>query len=382
VRRLHLIFVIVVVTAFVSAFLAERSRPFEPAAEPALLPAGIGLPPVKVDRGTHTLRGTVVDHAGAPAAEVTVQARPLAADGERGAREPFHFAHTAADGAFELAHLVPGRYAILLVSPGVENTALEVDVPGARASDPASEPASEPAPTWRLNPPYADVPAAPDPVYVALTGAVRRPPTLPEAGASLDGYEIALLPRDDDARWRGAVERRVPIDAAGHFRVDDLAVADHLIRVLPPWARGGTWPYLVERDLSAAELAAGAGEQPSGEPTLALELDVAELEGRLLDARGRAIEGALLRLQPFGASPERAWPAASTDPEGRFVLRDLPDESGELVVFHDRTSPVQQTVTPGGEPIVVRVELTRRKVPPHMNKFGKPYGRSADAGNY
>jgi len=70
------------------------------------------------------------------------------------------------------------------------------------------------------------------------------------------------------------------------------------------------------------------------------------------------------------------------DAQGRFVLSGLPDTAGELVVFHDRTSPVQQTVTPGGEPVVVRVELTRRKVPPHMNKFGKPYGRSADAGNY
>jgi hypothetical protein len=320
VQRLHLIFVIVVVTAFVSAFLAERSRPVEPPAEPALLPAGIGLPPLKIERGTHTLRGKVVDHAGAPAAEVTVQARPLAPESARGTREPFFFAHTAADGAFELAHLLPGRYAILLVSPGVENTALEFDVVAERAGDRSSDK----EPTWHLNPPYADVPVAPDPVYVALAGAVRRPPTLPEAGASLEGYEVALLPRDDDARWRGAVERRAPVDAAGRFRVDDLAVADHVIRVLPPWARGGTWPYLVERDLPAAEIAAGAGEQPSGEPTLALELDVAELEGRLLDARGRAIEGALLRLQPFGASPERAWPAASTDPEGRFVLRDLP----------------------------------------------------------
>lgn len=64
--------------------------------------------------------------------------------------------------------------------------------------------------------------------------------------------------------------------------------------------------------------------------------------------------------------------------DGRFELRDLPEGPGTLVVFHDRASAWQQRVEAGTivAPIAVQLELTRRKVPPHMNKFGKPYGRS------
>jgi plastocyanin len=72
------------------------------------------------------------------------------------------------------------------------------------------------------------------------------------------------------------------------------------------------------------------------------------------------------------------------DAQGRFVLADLPDEAGELVVFHERANPWQQRLLPteAGD-VAVRLELTRRKVPPHMNKFGKPYQRTpSDAGNY
>lgn len=67
------------------------------------------------------------------------------------------------------------------------------------------------------------------------------------------------------------------------------------------------------------------------------------------------------------------------DGEGRFLLRDLPEGPGTLVVFHDRASVWQQRVEVGAAPAPVDalLNLTRRKVPPHMNKFGKPYGRGA-----
>lgn len=73
------------------------------------------------------------------------------------------------------------------------------------------------------------------------------------------------------------------------------------------------------------------------------------------------------------------------DAQGRFTLTDLPEGPGHLVVFHDRTSPWQQRVEVGAapvEPLQIKLELTRRKVPPHMNKFGKPYGRRNDPGSY
>jgi len=307
VRRLHLIFAIVVVTAFVSAFLAERTRPAEPEDELPPPPAVAPLEPLSPRRGDHALAGFVVDAQGRPAAEVSVKARPLDADLD----EPFAFAQTDARGAFTLEHLAAGRHAIVLVRPGVPTTEAEVAVP------------ADTPPELRLAEPYPELPDAPDPVYVAFSGSVRRPAEL-GGDASLEGYEVVLLPLDDEARWRGAMERRATVDADGRFSIDDLAVADHRIAVVPPWARGGTWPYLVERALAADAIAAGANDETAAEDALALELEVGEIDGRLFDARGRAIEGALLRVRPVGASDERSWPAASTDAEGRFALRDLP----------------------------------------------------------
>jgi hypothetical protein len=67
--------------------------------------------------------------------------------------------------------------------------------------------------------------------------------------------------------------------------------------------------------------------------------------------------------------------------DGSFLLTDLPEGPGTLVVFHDRASVWQQRMDPraGADPIAVTLSLTRRKVPPHMNKFGRPYGRTSNA---
>jgi hypothetical protein len=71
------------------------------------------------------------------------------------------------------------------------------------------------------------------------------------------------------------------------------------------------------------------------------------------------------------------------DAQGRFTLTGLPAGEGELVVFHDRSTPWRQRLDPAaaGE-LSIEVELTTRKVPPHMNKFGKPYGRPQDGERY
>lgn len=67
--------------------------------------------------------------------------------------------------------------------------------------------------------------------------------------------------------------------------------------------------------------------------------------------------------------------------DGRFRLADLPTGQGDLVVWHDRATPWQSRVEAGKqEPLDVRLELKLKRIPPHMNKFGKPYGRSSDGG--
>lgn len=68
-------------------------------------------------------------------------------------------------------------------------------------------------------------------------------------------------------------------------------------------------------------------------------------------------------------------------PDGRFRLSNLPAGPGELVVFHDRASPWQQALDPAtAGPVAARIELAQRKVPPHDNKFGKPYRNRSGRG--
>ena len=73
---------------------------------------------------------------------------------------------------------------------------------------------------------------------------------------------------------------------------------------------------------------------------------------------------------------------AHPDASGDFHLRDVPAVEGDLVVWHDRATPWHAVIKAGAtdKPVVVPLELSQRRVPAHMNKFGKPYGRSIDGG--
>ena len=69
--------------------------------------------------------------------------------------------------------------------------------------------------------------------------------------------------------------------------------------------------------------------------------------------------------------------------DGTFRLDGLPEGEGELVVFHDRARPWRRTLDPAGAaPLEIRLDLDRRRVPPHMNKFGRPYGARPDERRY
>lgn len=69
---------------------------------------------------------------------------------------------------------------------------------------------------------------------------------------------------------------------------------------------------------------------------------------------------------PFFARPDGA---------GQFRL-DVPEgTAGELFVWHERARLWRRKLD--GQPagaIAIELDLSRPRVPPHMNKFGKPYG--------
>lgn len=74
--------------------------------------------------------------------------------------------------------------------------------------------------------------------------------------------------------------------------------------------------------------------------------------------------------------------ATSPDAQGRFVLRDLPPGGGELFVWHDRATLWRKLLSTDADQVIeVPLNLSKRRVPPHLNKFGKPY-RRAGSGEY
>lgn len=62
--------------------------------------------------------------------------------------------------------------------------------------------------------------------------------------------------------------------------------------------------------------------------------------------------------------------------EGRFRLEGLPPGPGTLTLWHERAEPSSLELTlPVEEPLELTLELTRPRVPRHLNKHGQPYTR-------
>lgn len=69
---------------------------------------------------------------------------------------------------------------------------------------------------------------------------------------------------------------------------------------------------------------------------------------------------------PFYTTPDR---------DGNFRLEGLPGK-GKLVAWHERAEPLTINVSPTDRlDLKVDLEITKPRVPPHRNKFGKPYAR-------
>lgn len=69
------------------------------------------------------------------------------------------------------------------------------------------------------------------------------------------------------------------------------------------------------------------------------------------------------------------WYARASD-DGTFRLEGVPPGPGRLHVWHERSEEQVLEVHPRDSPVEVRLEITQPRVPPHLNKFGRRYGRS------
>lgn len=67
-----------------------------------------------------------------------------------------------------------------------------------------------------------------------------------------------------------------------------------------------------------------------------------------------------------------------TSPEtnGEFLLQGVPEGSGTLTFWHEQTETVTRRIdVPTAEPLAVALKITKKRIPRHLNKFGKPYSR-------
>ena len=74
---------------------------------------------------------------------------------------------------------------------------------------------------------------------------------------------------------------------------------------------------------------------------------------------------------------------ATPDAQGRFQFKNLPVGPGELFVWHERATLLRKAFTVNAESVFVEpitMSLTKKRIPPHLNKFGRPYRRSNDSG--
>lgn len=68
----------------------------------------------------------------------------------------------------------------------------------------------------------------------------------------------------------------------------------------------------------------------------------------------------------------------TTAVDGSFLLKGVPEGPGRLTVWHEQAEPWSQPIkVPSSEALVARIALTKPRIPSHLNKQGRQYGRNS-----
>lgn len=304
------------------AALVMDPPPDFPFTEP---PAGDAPDPPDLGLGEAVLFGRTVDAAGVPVAGAGVTTKS--------GRRPTT-TRSRADGTFELTDLAPGPTRLLVQALGHEATRVDLDPWPATGSDARLDVSVGPR-----------IGALPDPEGLTLTDLRGRVEFGPLATPE-DGYELLFTPTNAPDDPTGGFPRRTDVAPDGAFEVIGLQEGEYFVTLLAPEDRGGVAPdLLVLPDGAQRVFTHGAGD---GAPPLDLNSSAGAVVGRVrlpapeegpgADGEGRPVRGALVRVERVADGDAPAVDAADfratrTDPDGRFVVRDLPPGAYRIRAF-------------------------------------------------
>jgi hypothetical protein len=262
------------------------------------------LPALVLAGGGHRVQGRVVDAEQHAVADALVWLR--AGD------EP-DWTYTDSDGAFRMQDVGAGPWPVVVLAHGYAPYKGSIDV----TSIPC---------TIAIGAVLPDVPLRQPILRAPLVGHISS-----ELAGDVAGYEVWLAPRVAPETLGVPLPRRATCDEGGNFRIDDLAHGEYVVRVIPAWARGGSWPDLTQALAGGAPTTWTHGgiesaAEDTAEHPLEVTLSSGEIRGVLRTEAGDPVEGALVLLSRADDA-SRIWPPISTAADGSFVARDLPPGS-------------------------------------------------------
>ena len=250
------------------------------------------LEDLELPRGEHDFEGLVLLADGSAGADVLVHVN---ANGEP--RSSF----TESDGTFELTELSAGEHELVVAAPGHLPETHGVTLP------------HEGLFVLKLQPPRELPVPLPELARSDVRGVV-----LPALWEPVQNFEVVLRPVPGLDPLELATVRRATVAADGTFRVEGVVHARYTVEVLPPWARGGSWP-----SLAAAEITLPRTQ------SLRLQCTSGEVVGLVRDAELAPAHGALVQVQALD-DPNKVWPPVITDAGGRYWVEHLPPGDYEL----------------------------------------------------
>lgn len=289
------------------AWARELPRKISPPIEVPLSPAGPAL-----------VSGVVLNDTGSAVRDALVTSGT-------GALLAWDYSDT--DGRFTLEGLPTGEVTVRVIGDGHEPEEFTVS-----SSDSEVE--------LTLSTSFPAPPSLPELVRVDVTGVV----TAPRSRWGMEGYELWLDPLSPAHEFGAPLARRATVQADRSVSLDGLLAGRYRAALLPPWAQAGTWPNLLKPETPIISIGLSENDH------LELEMVAGEIEGTVIDNRGRLVTKAIVAVYPEG-QPNRVWPQARTDIHGHFVLRDLPvgnyvlhAHAGELSVEHAIQMPGSSTL--------------------------------------